>query len=92
MRYLKIAERDNASFSGRILEKNPIFLYVKDYQNAVQKRSFISFRYFLEYFSAVIEVFDKHPSKEFGEIMKEIQLKNFTILIFKHRSPTISII
>ena len=26
---LKIAERNKASFSDRILEKNPIFLYVK---------------------------------------------------------------
>ena len=41
---LKIAERNNASFSDLILEKIPIFLYVKDYQNAVQKRSIISFR------------------------------------------------
>ena len=36
-----MAERNNASISGRILEKKPIFLYLKDYQNAVQKRSII---------------------------------------------------
>ena len=73
-------ERNNASFSGRILEKNPIFLYVKDYQNASRNDLLFLSAIFMSSF--LVETFPAASSThKIGIKVLQIQHRMFRICL-----------